>query len=99
MTSGLREHAAQCVVWVMHRLAGFARLPGGFAARGDCESNRCEDAFAFRMPQARSITPESEALLRQGGASPKPHQAPSTKHQAPSTKHQAPYPPPRSVYI
>ena len=29
--------------WVQTRLAGFARLPGGFAARGDLKG-RCEDA-------------------------------------------------------
>tara|TARA_Y100000296_G_scaffold87442_1_gene134548 strand:+ start:8645 stop:8908 length:264 start_codon:yes stop_codon:yes gene_type:complete len=45
--------------------AGFARLPGGFAARGGSARNRCEDAKAFRMPQARSVKPELEALLRQ----------------------------------
>jgi len=53
-------------IWVLCRLAGFARLPGGFEARGDSARSRCEDAYAFRMPQARSIKPESEALLRQG---------------------------------
>jgi len=66
--------------WVQTRLAGFARLPGGFAARGDLKG-RCEDALAFRMPQARSIKPESEALLRPVGSAPKPHLALSTKHQ------------------
>ncbi len=49
---------------VLCGLAGFARLPGGFAARGDSVRSRCEDAKAFRMPQARSIKPEREDLLR-----------------------------------
>jgi len=31
---------------------------------GRLRSNRCEDAEAFRMPQARSIKPEKETLLR-----------------------------------
>jgi len=53
--------------WIsmLYGLAGFARLPVGFAARGGSDRNRCEDAKAFRMPLARIIKPESEALLRQ----------------------------------
>ncbi|MFP5482771.1 MAG: hypothetical protein ACLGGW_05780, partial [Gammaproteobacteria bacterium] len=30
--------------WALCRLAGFARLPGGFVARGGSARNRCEDA-------------------------------------------------------
>ncbi|MAZ09379.1 hypothetical protein [uncultured Limnobacter sp.] len=48
--------------WVLRRLADFARLPGGFAARGDLQG-RCEDAYAFRMPQARSIKPDQKTCL------------------------------------
>jgi len=62
---------AQSEVWVLHGLAGFARLPGDFAARGDLKG-RCEDAFAFRMTQARGIKPGSEDLLRPAGAAHKP---------------------------
>jgi hypothetical protein len=62
----LKSVANQIRGWIsmLCILAGFARLPGGFAARGGSDRNRCEDAKAFRMPQARIIKPESEALLR-----------------------------------
>ncbi|MBU0784449.1 MAG: hypothetical protein KJ798_07050 [Gammaproteobacteria bacterium] len=46
-------------------------------SEGRLRSNRCEDAHAFRMPQARSIKPESEDLLRQGDAASKPRKKPS----------------------
>jgi len=48
---------------VLRGLAGFARLPGGFAARGGSDRNRCGDAKAFRMPQARSIKPDQKHCL------------------------------------
>jgi len=69
-------------IWVLCRLAGFARLPGGFEARGGSAGNRCEDAYAFRMPQARSIKPDQEALLRQGGTASKSSTTPKLKSNA-----------------
>ncbi|MFN7505239.1 MAG: hypothetical protein ACK5Q1_06725 [Limnobacter sp.] len=41
-SSGVGDGANEA--WVMDQLAGFARLPGGFAARGGSTGNRCEDA-------------------------------------------------------
>jgi hypothetical protein len=41
---------------------------------GRLRSNQCKGAIALCMPQARIIKPETEALLRQRDAAPKPRE-------------------------